>query len=210
MVAIATIVGALSLSGCTPAPQWDPDQPTILETPEVVWENGPPSGEFESHEAVIAARAANLGISLASNNHDYTIAQLTDYVGADYIEWLYDGDVADTNTGYPTVDPGPYPEVVIGVTEAGDRAEVVFCSSSKDWYISKDHPEPSVDVIHEVAYVMQRDESGNYKLETIDLLTGRDCDYSEVAIGYFSPAPELPVSVPAESVRPPLGYVAED
>src|SRR6186713_2125835 len=88
MVAAVAAAVCLTLAGCTPDPKWDPDIPTVVKTPEIVWDNGAPAGEFEDDDAVVALRSALLGMGLALNSHDYTIAQLTDFVGAEHISWM--------------------------------------------------------------------------------------------------------------------------
>lgn len=200
---------ALVLAGCaTPAQeQQRSEAPTEIETPEIVWEAGPPQGEFESDPAVVAARAANLGMALARNAHDFTIDQLTDYVDSDYIEWMYENDLKEVKAGSPELYPGPVPLSVTEVVDNGETTDVVFCALTSDWIISADHPEASVDLgnASELTFSMRPDDDGTFVLVDVAVAL-KECDASQAAVGRFSPAPVLPESVPVDSVRPPTGY----
>ena len=200
---------ALLLSGCSPQ-QWDPDVATVVETPDVVWEDGPPAGDLEADESVVAARAAMIGVALAQNHHDYTISQLTDHVSPEYIVWLYESDIDQLSNGQPEVNPGPMPSVALETTDTARGVDVVFCGSIADWIVSESNPESSLNTedTFELTYSMEKDDDGSLVLVDLDFY-GTDCDLSTAAVGRFSPEPELPEDVPVDSVRPPIGYEAE-
>ena len=207
----AAVAMLVLVVGCAPG-KWDRSVATEIVTPDIVWDDGPPAGEWEANEFVKAARAAELGIVLAQNSHDYTIEQLTDHVAPDFIAWLYENDLhmLDVGVRVPQINPGPLPLGVMSVTETADGADVEFCSPSGKWAVYADHPNPDVDPKNGVTTTisMVRTEDGAILLtETGGVLT--ECDATGIAVGRFSPEPELPDEVPIDAVRPPLGYEKE-
>lgn len=196
----AAAVGVLALTACDPSG----GSPTEVATPAIVWEPAEPSGGLYDDPYVSAAFAATLGFVLASNEADFTIAQLTDTTTASRIDEIYRAHVSDhgDDNRDPLVWAGPLPRTPISVTEHSDGAgaDVLVCAVSSEWYISEDHPEPTTDGVEAMSLTLVIvDDNGTLKLDEVRGGEGA-CDPSDIALGRFDPEP-----VPeAKTVRRPL------
>lgn len=204
-------------AGCTPEPE--PDlPPTVMETPALVWKDGiEPSSPLEADERVAAIRAAEVGVSMAWNTGDFTIAQLTDHATRARIEervYMYRSQRADRN-----YDPGPAPFEPLAIVEeledGGALVEVCRPRLSFNWYYDETDsfdptrgevgPEPGGTFL---ARVVREDGKLKYDGDLIysdeGWVEGRSCGEVAVAVGLFDPQPVIPEDPPAEPVRPPL------
>lgn len=190
---------ALLLSGC------DPDQPTAVETPAIVWESGHPDQDDE-FEAVF--REYGIGYAVAFNARDFTVEQLTATTTADRVEAIYEAFrsqylVAGAD---PRVYAGPIPYSVIEVVPHGDgSATLSACYPLTEWWIEADHPDPEIDVAAagQSATVSIGRVDGVLKVIDVDA-TVDACEAEEVVLGRFDPVPEPPASIGERDIRPPL------
>ena len=187
---VAAIAGVVSLSACDP----NGGAPTVIETPTIVWDPSEPTGGLYDDPYVEAAFAASLGFVLASNAGDFTIAQLTETTTADRIAEIYKAHLGKhgRDNQNPVAYVGPFPRSPISVTEHADGsgADVLVCDIAAEWYISADHPEPTLDVEPLSLYLVVIDDDGVLKLDEVRGGEG-SCDPSDIAVGRFDPVPEL-------------------
>ena len=183
------------LTGCS-----GESDPTVVETPEIEWQDGPPADEGRF---VDAARAADLGFAIAYNAHDFTVAQLTDSMSREMTILYYEA----FEPAHLFAIPGPSPATVISVTENATGAEVILCEFSVGWAVSADDPEPRLDLTAgtETTYTVVTAESGDLIVDHVQP-SGLACDATGAAVGYFEPAPTIPQKLTKSDVRAPLGY----
>ena len=200
-VAAAAIAAAvLGIAGCDGLRTG----PTVVETPDIVWEPSAPSGPLEDDPYVQAAVAAELGYVLAVNARDFTIAQLTETTTAERIEESFRTFLGRHGRDDPEAFaiPGPYPRSAISVTEHpdGTGADVLMCDVSGSWYITEEHPVATIEDVPALSMTfVVVEEDGVLKLDDVRGGEGA-CDPSGIAVGWFDPAP-----VPASGeLRSPL------
>ncbi|HWR86565.1 MAG TPA: hypothetical protein VN200_11275 [Rhodoglobus sp.] len=150
-----------------------------------------------------AAREAILGFVLATNANDFTIAQLTESTTQSRIEEIYESHRAEFEDAEDRIVwAGPLPRSVLAVEEHGDGAgaDVVMCDVSSQWYVSADHPEPTVEGVQALPVrLVIVEDGGRLKLDEIRGGSGT-CDGEDVALGTFDPIPE----VSEGAIRAPL------
>jgi hypothetical protein len=189
----------LALSGC------DPNRPTIVETPAIVWDPGAPTQDDPFEAAV---REYQIGYAVAFNARDFTVEQLTSTTTAARIQASYESFRSQyiSAHGEPRVYAGPLPYSVLEVTAHGeDSATVVVCYAPTEWWIESDHPDPVVDPAADgqtATYQIGMDEG---VLKVIDVSATVDpCEVGDIAFGRFDPAPEPPESISERDIRAPL------
>jgi hypothetical protein len=197
----AAAFAVVSLTSCEPA------GPTVLTTPEVRWEPAEPSSTLRDDPYAQAALASSLGMVLAFNADDFTIAQLTDHTTQARVQRLYEDHVARfvERDADPIAWAGPLPQTVLDVTEnaAGDGADVLICDVSAEWYIDASHT-PTLEGARPTALLVTVvTEDDALKVDSVEA-GGGECDPGEVALGLFEPAPVPADDVTESSVRAPL------
>lgn len=203
---------------CTPEPEPEPDLiPTVMETPALLWKDGiEPSSALEADARVMAVRAGEVGISMAWNTGDFTIAQLTEHVTQTRLKELVsvyrDGGV---DRAY---EPGPRPFEPLAIIEefedGGALVEVCRPVLSYAWYYNAFDTEdlrygevdPSFGT--RLARVVREDGELKYAGDLLysdeGWVESRACDEVPVAVGLFDPQPVIPEDPQAEPARPPL------
>ncbi|WP_309617791.1 hypothetical protein [Salinibacterium sp.] len=194
------VVAAVVLAGCTPSRVPVVEGPTMIATPTIVGATVSDS-PLEVDEWVIAARAADLGYVLASNNADFSISQFTsthseNATAGRFYDWR--GSHADTGEA-AFVYPGPSVMQVVSVVSDGpDSATVTFCDGSDYWIEGA----PALTDGRPRAFYMARD--GSTILFSSSSISFTVCDASGAPVGRFDPVPtELGVLTKAD-VRAPL------
>lgn len=120
--AIGLAAIAIALVGCTPA----------AEAPEVTWQNGPPSGEWESNPWVEAVRSSDLALNTALLTRDYTSEELRSTTSASAITAFSSTQRSAAKADRYLTSPGPTPMIALGVEEADGEAIVRMCQA-QDW-----------------------------------------------------------------------------
>lgn len=202
--AVGLALGGLAVAcgACSPPPE-----PTVMETPAIVWKDGiEPSSLLEDHELVQVARRAEVGRSMAWNSGDFTITQLTDNVGVSLITSA--ARTYGEQREMPWADPGPdvwEPLEIVKESAGGGVIAVCRPRRGEAWFISeKDATFGEVEPEGSVDWITIAREGGRLKLVKYDSSPDfADCDASGVPIGLFDPLPEVPTEPVYEPVRPP-------
>ncbi|MCU1406041.1 MAG: hypothetical protein JWQ43_2344 [Glaciihabitans sp.] len=205
-VGLVSIGLVAALAGCSAD---EPRVASVIETPGIVVEERGTS-PLESDEYVEAARAAELGETLANNFGDFTIAQLTDTHDYVQIEQLWDSykdAYVDTDADV-LLYPGPPIWLPISVEQngTGDGATIVVCdASATGWAITRESPSAtydlSVGVIRNIT-METMDDSGQLRYTSSG--TNTPCDATGAPVGRFKPAPVVPDEITADDVQRPL------
>jgi hypothetical protein len=188
----------LTLAACA-------NQPTVVETPAIVWDPSAPASEDRFETAV---REYHIGFAVAFNARDFTVEQLTSTTTAARIEASYEGFRSQyiSAEADPRVYVGPMPYSVLDVmTHGADSATVVVCYAPTEWWIESDHPDPVVDQTADGQTATYRVGIDGGLLKVLDVSATVDpCEVGEIVFGRFDPAPELPESISERDIRPPL------
>ena len=224
VVAVVALVGALTALGAAqvvramPEPPRPPqptptvvEPPTVMATPELVWENGQePSSPLESDPAVQAVRAALIGEAMAMNTGDFTIAQFTETTTRSAQE----SDQSTYIEGGVRFYPGPWPFAPVRVereeTETGEEAFRVFAcfsdGSGATWPIREDSPGGTL--LRErgaVSWVrVLRTPDGLITDLYFDSVEDEQCDPATIPVAHFAEQPDAvfpPDGVQREPVR---------
>jgi len=210
---VAAIV-ASALVGCSSS-----REPSVLETPSVVWPHGEPSGVHESSEWVQAIRSADLAWAVADANLDYSDPALVEKVGYATAEAAADRMAStrarfaaggDAQFAHSALLDGPQGRAVLGIFELSDtEADVVLCTS-----VPNENPDfRTVETLR-----VTRNELGRYRVTiSADPVPANatatweeyqaQCDEAEIHHGYFDPPfepnldPEAKVTRPAEASK---------
>ncbi len=219
LAAVVAGVVVVSLAGCA----GESNEPTVMETPKIVWENGKaPSSPLEDSPYVKVLRGAEVGRALAKNTGDFTIKQLTDYVPPHSIKSIAHSYAIQGDS--PTVLLGPFnPFQPLSVHEFtdGSGAAVAICEfviGPDMEFPSSQESKPQTDYtakieIWEVAKVSNgilavRNLGGDYAPPEVEATRGEPCDASQIPVGFFDPRPELPKTPVTKPVRGPLEELA--
>lgn len=176
---------AAGLTACEPPAQ---PVPTVLETPDVVWETPEEwvsASPLEDDERVKAVRGAELGLVLATNARDFSIAQITDYLPAESVDFYYDRYDNTRLIRYV----GPPIMLPLSITELdGGGAEVTFCVVDY-WQIDAKKSEATYDFSdgETRVYTVEHDDVTGNLVETDWQGLKQDCDASGAPVGRFDP-----------------------
>ncbi|ROR80230.1 hypothetical protein SAMN06295974_3919 [Plantibacter flavus] len=181
-----------ALTGCTDT------QPTVIPTPEIVWQDGiTPTSPLEAEHLVNVAREADIGKAMASNSGDFTIAQLTDNWDHDYVEHISRSYAGQGK--HPIVYPGPEPWTPTRIIEEDTAHAVVeVCAITPGYGRVKGTVNPGGQYNRGRASLLRLElvrVDGQWKRTIDGEYSGGDfgpCDGSSIPVGYFRPAPELP------------------
>jgi hypothetical protein len=200
---LATFLVAV-LTGCE---QTVERVPTVLATPNVLWETPEEAistSPLEEDDRVKAVRGAELGLALATNARDFSIAQITDYYPARTVDFYYrryDNTRLIQYVGPPIMLP-------LAITELdGGGAEVTFCVVDH-WQIDAKKSEATYDFLNGETrrYTVEKDpETGNF-VETDWQGMSQDCDATGAPVGRFDPAVEQLDADELEPIVPRVGY----
>lgn len=200
IAAIAVLIGAAVLSGCSGT------APSDLDTPEVLWPDGEPAGEFENNPAVVALREAFLQRAVAWNALDFSDPDLVYRWGLDvktvegYAAWA---DQAEGNVEGGLDDPiewtmlGPEPMEVLDVETRDDARVVVVCLGRE--FVQRNFLTGEVEENQNSTrrYSVEMFPDGSTMIESIGIDDGFDdalfeqCREAELVRGVFDPEPEL-------------------
>ena len=195
---------AISLAGCDQPVE---RTPSVIDTPDVVWETPEQwvsTSPLEEDERVKAARSAELGLALATNARDFSIAQITDYLPARTVDEYYDGYDNTRLLRYV----GPPIMLPLALTELEDGgAEVTFCVVDH-WTIDARKTQASYDFADGTTrvYTVEKDADGGNLVLTGWQGLSEPCDATGAPVGRFDPpvAPLDPDDL--DPVVPRVGY----
>lgn len=132
---MATIV-TIAFAGCSTGPE-----PSALETPNVVWPLGTPTGPFETTEAVKALRAKQLAEAVAWNAMDFSDPSFVAFVGVQRASGFAETSLSWHNRFAHTGEErfareavmlGPEPTIILDVIDQGDGiVSLVVCTESR-------------------------------------------------------------------------------
>lgn len=189
----------LTLTAC------DPYQPSVVETPAIVWE---PSAPTNDDRFEVAVRDYEIGYAVAFNAHDFTVKQLTSTTTTPRIDAIYESFRSQyiSANADPRVYAGPLPFAVVKVVPHGDdAATVTVCYAISEWWIESGHPKPEVDLAADgqlATYTVEMDQ-GVLKVTNVRA-TAEPCKISEISVGLFDALPKPPESISERDIRPPL------
>lgn len=202
VLALAAVAIVALLAGCTPQPPLpspSPEGPTVVATPAIDGD-AITASPLESDEWVVAARAADLGSTLAMNLADFTIEQYTSTrseltAEKEFIAWRG----ATVGTGKPpVVSPGPSVLLPLSVDVDTDGATVHFCNGSGFWL----EGDSALLDGRVTDYRMVRD--GSRILIDHRAASTEPCDATGAAVGRFDPAPAPLGPLEESDVRQPI------
>ncbi len=181
------------LAACQPSPDPDPTEdprPSVIATPKLT-EAASSTSPLESDEFVTAARAADLGFTLAANNADFTIEQFTSTrplsVQRDqYRAW------ASTYLGTGQEAPislGPSVLLPLSVTDAADGAGTVVEFCRADGALEAADASSASFAGHVVRMTIVAADDGTLQLEGSQGST-TECDATGASVAFFDPAPQ--------------------
>jgi hypothetical protein len=204
LLALAVVVGCTPQPVPSPTPEPDPSRvPWVM--PDIVGETVSDS-PLESDEWVIAARASELGVVLASNAADFSIEPLRSTLTADSAREQFRHFISrSTGDDLPLTWPGPAILLPLEV-EVRDAVHVTvrFCDGS-DYWIDEDASRLARGVLGTVS--LERTADG---IRRTSRSTSRDrCDATGAPIARFDPAP-VPLGPLTEDDVVPPPPVADD
>jgi hypothetical protein len=208
---IALLLG--SLMGCS-----DDPEPSVLETPDIVWPDGMPTGPYDDTEWMEAIRATDVTMAVAWSTLDFSDRSLVELLG------YHGAQEAARNTEesrryyslaeeeYRLRHPGlygPWGRTVLDQFETSDsEVELVVCT---------DRPDQGNGFRTVETWTMTRDSDGIYHSKsTFDVPAAAtksyedyrvECNAAEIRRGYFDPPftpildPEAPVIGPADESK---------
>lgn len=196
----ATIVAACVLAGCSSA------GPSDLDTPEVVWPDGEPAGEFEGDSAVVALRQAFVQDAVAWNALDFSDPDLVYRWGlpirrvegsvalADYAA----GNVeSELNDPIEWTSFGPPPMEILDVETRADAPVVTVCLGRE--FVQRNFVKGDVEEFQNSTrrYSVEMFPDGSSVIEPVPIDNDFDdalfeqCREAELVRGVFEPEPEL-------------------
>ena len=190
----ALIVVGIALMGCTPGPG--------VEAPEVVWQDGAPSGELEESPWVQAVRASDLALNTAWVTRDYTAKELKETTDALVPQQLYNAQIGEARREEFGVFPGPTPMIPLAVDEEGDTQAVVRVCVATNWFLTADQPDVPENLVGEVKEY-RVNEGGGHRRASGGAPTAEECDLDGVSIGLFDPQPDPTETYSPDDVKEP-------
>ncbi|WP_040568848.1 hypothetical protein [Microbacterium algeriense] len=190
--AIGLAIMGIALVGCTPA----------AEAPEVTWQSGPPSGEWESDPWVEAVRASDLALNTALVTRDYTSEELRSTTSSSAIKAFSSAQTSAAKGNRHFTSPGPTPMIPLDVEESDGEAIVRMCQA-QDWVLTADKPTAPTELQGQVAEfrVVMRD--GGERRSEGAALKLEECDLDGVSIGLFDPQPDPSETYSPDDVKEP-------
>lgn len=193
---LAAALLALTLSACTAPPLQR--QPTIVDTPAILWDVAPTS-PLEQNKYVQALRAADIGAAMAINLHDFSILQFANTRDARENIKGYESYVLSVFGNFrqekyePYVVLGPARWVPISVTpNAGDTGAFVSACFIGTPIESAEGLRGVGEEGHLATFEVITDlESGLLVTAASSSSSSTACDASEAPVGRFSPVPTL-------------------
>lgn len=191
-----------ALAGCS---QPAPAEP--IEVPEIV-QRADGSSPLEQDPVVQAARRADDAIAIARVTGDLAAPEFVDAVGAEQRRDIRIGITSALGYGDLPVPLGPavWLPIEIGAPDAAFAAiapdastQLSVCLASQSWRASSDE-EPSLDLVAGLRseYLLER-VGEDYRLVD-EIASSTVCDATGAPIREFSPTPEVPSRVSAESL----------
>jgi hypothetical protein len=175
--------------------------PAVVEEPTVSWEDGEPSGEWESDPWVEAVRASDTALSIATVTRDYTSEDLARTTTPAAIDAAASVQRDEAEAGRFFTYPGPVPMLPIEVEDQGDNALVTVCQA-RDWYLDGEQTElPALGEGRTVVYRVTRVDD-RHLVETESVST-ESCDLSGAAVGLFDPQPDPSETYSPDDVKEP-------
>ena len=204
-----TVIAVLAAAGCSKGPE-----PSTLETPNVVWPDGPPTGPYEDTEWVKAFRARELAEAVAWNAMDFSSNAFVEVVGrsdaadtAELRQSWHDrySSTGDEQAATVAVMAGPDGSVILDlIPESDSRVTLVACVASRlraDGY--------------QQAYIYRIESRGSGKYWVTVVSGGEfppgsksleeyqaECEASTIPLGFFDPAPEPNLDPDAKVIGP--------
>lgn len=187
---------ALTLSACTTPPLQR--QPTIVDTPAILWDVAPTS-PLEDNKYVQALRAADIGAAMAINLHDFSILQFANTRDArqgvegyeNYLNAVFGNFRQEKFEPYVILGPARWVPLSVTPNAGGNGAFVSAC------FIGT--PIESAEGLRGVGeegrlatFEVTTDlESGLLVTAAMSSGSTTACDASEAPVGRFSPVPTL-------------------
>ena len=202
-----TVIAVLAAAGCSKGPE-----PSALETPNVVWPDGPPTGPYEDTEWVKAFRARELTEAVAWNAMDFSDITLVEAIGLEEasslaqsrVEWRQKFKATgDEGAATNEVQTGPDGAVALDVIEDGaGGALVVMCVDARlvesgqqvrSWSVT-----PRTESGFHVRHLGRDEVTGGKSLEEYQA----ECEAATIPQGFFDPAPEPNLDPDAKVIGP--------
>ncbi|MCU1404298.1 MAG: hypothetical protein JWQ43_601 [Glaciihabitans sp.] len=211
MAPALAVTMVVSLAGCSAAEEG----PSVVATPKISWSPAA-SVPLETNRYVEAARAADLGYTVAHNAADFTIEQLTATHTGDEVYKIATGFDATYVSGSsdPQVFPGPAIRLPLEVVEnsAGDGATITYCEVRDNWLLSADSSDTRLDLSAGTMLTVDivTKESTGELVEAREVASSDACDATGAAVGRFDPVPDVPEALDENDVRFPADYSTGD
>lgn len=186
------VVAGVALVGCTPA----------IESPEVVWKSGPPSGELEDNPWVEAVRASDLALNVAFVTRDYTTEDVRATTVSSDIGLFSSSQVSRAEGKRFSTVPGPTPMIPLSVDEESETQAVVTVCKATNWSIDADHPSVPEQLVGEVIEYRVNLDDGDRRAGG-GAPTGEECDLTDASIGLFDPQPDPTETYSPDDVKAP-------
>ena len=207
-VGAVLLAATLGLSGCQQPVE---RVPTVVPTPDVSWTTAQEwvsDSPLEDDERVKTVRAAQLGLALATNARDFSIAQITDYFPAATVDSYYDRYDNTRLLRYV----GPAIMLPLDIAELpGGGAEVTFCVVDH-WTIDAKQSTVSYDFAagETRSYTVEKDPTTGRLVQTDWQGLSIDCDATGAPVGVFQPQVEQLDPDHLDPVVPRVGYGQDD
>jgi hypothetical protein len=200
---VVTLAGVLTLAGCSA-----PATPATPGSTLIVTHDG--TSPLDDDPFVLAARASELGATLAWNLADFTIPELTSTTTAERIEQIYQSylDAYITGGVQPEGYSGPPIWAPITVAARGDdEAQLTICAAAQDLSITSDNTATNWKLVDgtQATIVMGRDPATGNLVITDSQRTEEKCDASEALVRRFDPVPSIPSTISESEVVAPPG-----